>query len=130
MIHGGAAYPTILIVDDSDDTRFVLRRLLEAKDYRVVEARDGQEAVETARRECPDLIVMDLNMPVMDGLEAARHIRECKDLCASAPILAVTAFDTYGMEEAAREAGCTDYLRKPFDTEEAVRIMRSLLPAW
>lgn len=123
-------HPTVLVVDDSADTRVVLRHLLEARDYRVAEAENGAEAVEVARRECPDLILMDLNMPMMDGLEATRRIRECKELCRSAPILAFTSFDTYGMEEAAREAGASGYLRKPFDTEEAERVLRSFLPGW
>ena len=93
-----------------------------------MEASNGDEAVEAARRVCPDLILMDLNMPQMDGLEAAKAIRECKELCKSAPILAITAFDTYGMEEAALEAGCNGYIRKPLDTEEAERILRSFIP--
>jgi CheY-like chemotaxis protein len=130
MTLDGAARPTILIVDDSEETRLMLRHALEVRDYRVLEASDGHEAVEVARRECPDLILMDLNMPRMDGLEAARRIRECQELCASAPILAFTAFDTYGMEEAALGAGCSGYLRKPFDTDEAERILRDFLPAW
>jgi two-component system cell cycle response regulator DivK len=123
-------HPTVLVVDDSDDTRLVLRRLLEARGLRVVEAADGREAVESARRESPDLILMDLNMPVMDGLEATRRIRECKELCRFAPVLAFTAFDTYGMEEAALEAGCDGYVRKPFDSEEAERVLRNFLPTW
>ena len=128
MAQSGAACPTILVVDDYDDTRVMLRSALEAKGYRVMEASNGEEAVEAARRVCPDLILMDLNMPQMDGLEAAKAIRECKELCKSAPILAITAFDTYGMEEAALEAGCNGYIRKPLDTEEAERILRSFIP--
>lgn len=129
MTQDFVAHPTVLVVDDSEDTRIVLRRLLEARDFRVMEAADGREAVEVARRECPDLILMDLNMPQMDGLEATRRIRECQELCRSAPILAFTAFDTYGMEQAALEAGASGYLRKPFDSEEAERVLRSFLPA-
>ena len=130
MAQDGAAYPTILVVDDSEDTRLVLRLALGAKGYHVLEARDGEEAVEVARRECPDLILMDLNLPVMDGLEATRRIRECKELCQSAPILAITAFDTYGIEEAALEVGCNGYIRKPFDNDEVDRALRSFLPSW
>ncbi|PYS77597.1 MAG: response regulator [Acidobacteria bacterium] len=128
MAHSVAACPTILVVADVEDTRVMLRSSLEARGYRVVEAADGEEAVEAARRVCPDLILMDLNMPLMDGLEAAKCIRECKELCKSAPILAITAFDTYGMEEAALEAGCNGYIRKPLDTEEAERTLRSFIP--
>jgi len=128
MAQSGAASPTILVVDDYEDTRVMIRSALEARGYRVLEATNGEEAVEAARHECPDLILMDLNMPQMDGLEAAKAIRKCKELCKSAPILAITAFDTYGMEEAALEAGCNGYIRKPLDTEEAERILRSFIP--
>ena len=128
MAQSGAASPTILVVDDYEDTRVMIRSTLEARGYRVLEATNGEEAVEAARRVCPDLILMDLNMPQMDGLEAAKAIRECKELCKSVPILAITAFDTYGMEEAALEAGCNGYIRKPLDTEEAERILRSFIP--
>ena len=127
MAQSGAASPTILVVDDYEDTRVMIRSTLEARGYRVLEAANGEEAVEAARRECPDLILMDLNMPLMDGLEASRRIRECKELCQSAPILAITAFDTYGMEEAALEAGCNGYIRKPLDTEEAEKTLRSFI---
>jgi two-component system cell cycle response regulator DivK len=108
----------------------MLRRALESLDYHVLEAADGREAVEVARRECPDLILMDLNMPLMDGLEAAKRIRACKELCRTAPILAITAFDTYGMEEAALDAGCNAYIRKPFNSDEPERIVRGFLPGW
>ena len=124
------AYPTVLVVDDSEDTRLVLRLALGAKGYHVLEARDGHEAVEVARRKCPDLILMDLNMPMMDGLKATKRIRECKELCQSAPILAITAFDTYGIEEAALEAVCDGYIRKPLDGDEVDRVLRSFLPEW
>src|SRR5205085_434912 len=72
-LKGAAAYPTVLVVDDFEDTRFMLKSILKMKDYRVIEAVNGQEAVEIARRECPVLIFMDLNMPQMDGLTAAKR---------------------------------------------------------
>jgi CheY-like chemotaxis protein len=88
--------PTVLIAEDSADTRAVLRHSLASCGYHVVEAADGCEAVEAARNECPDLIVMDLNMPVMDGLAATERIRGIKDRCGHVPIVAATAFDTTG----------------------------------
>lgn len=121
---------TILVVDDFDDGRLVLRRMLESHGFNVSEAANGEEAVESVRRHCPDLILMDLNMPRMDGLMAARKIRECKELCAGVPMVAVTAYDTYGMKEAAEEAGCDAYVAKPVDQAEFDRTLRRLLPAW
>ena len=120
----------MLVVDDFDDGRFMLKRLLESKGFRVAEATNGEEAVESVRRECPDLILMDLNMPRMDGLTAARKIRECKNLCANVPMVAVTAYHTYGMKEAAEEAGCDAYVAKPIDETQFDRTLRRLLPGW
>jgi len=118
---------TVLVVDDSTDTRAVLRRTLARRGYRVVEAADGREAVEAALRECPDLILMDLNMPVMDGLAATERIRELKERCGDVAIVAVTAFDTYGMKEAAIEAGCDAYLLKPLALDELEEVVARLL---
>ena len=121
---------TILLVEDSDDSRHVLKLSLEANGYRVLEAHGGREAVEAARERCPDLILMDLNMPEMDGLAAARLIRECREPCQDVPIVALTAFDVYGMREAALEAGCNDYLTKPVDFDLLDRTVRRLTSAW
>ena len=117
---------TILVVEDSDDIRATLRQFLLRSGYRVAEAVNGREAVEFARRRCPDLILMDINMPVMDGIAATEQIRRLKDKCESVPILALTAHDTYGMEEAALEAGCNDYILKPIDLtrlEKTIELM-------
>ena len=121
-------YPTALIVDDFRDSRSVLRRMLEARGFWVEEVSNGEEAVAAARRGCPNLILMDLNMPLMDGLEATQRIRELKDKCAGAVIVAVTAFDTYGMRDAALEAGCDEYIVKPVVFDELNRIVSDLLP--
>lgn len=121
---------TVLVVDDFEDSRLVLRRMLEASDYSVIEAADGREAVETARRQCPDLVLMDLNMPLVDGLAATKQIRECEDACRDVPIVAFTAFDTFGMKEAALEAGCDDYLAKPFDFDRLEKVLRRCLMGW
>jgi CheY-like chemotaxis protein len=122
-----AASATILVADDSADTRAVLRRTLASYGYRVVEAADGGEAVELALSACPDLVLMDLNMPVMDGLAATERIRELKAKCGNVPIVAVTAFDTYGMKEAALEAGCDAYLLKPLALDELESVVAGLL---
>ena len=118
---------TVLVAEDSADTRAVLRQVLASYGYRVVEAADGGEAVETAVRVCPDLVVMDLNMPVLDGLAATERIRELRDRCGDVPIVAVTAFDTYGMREAAFEAGCNAYLLKPLALDELESVVAGLL---
>jgi CheY-like chemotaxis protein len=130
MRQNGMALLTVLVVDDFDDARLTLRRLLERRDYRVLEATNGQEAVELVRQRCPDLILLDLNMPQMDGLEAAKQIRACRDLCAKVPIVALTAYDTYGMKEAALEAGCDDYLTRPIDFEQLDRVLQRYLGVW
>jgi CheY-like chemotaxis protein len=122
-----AAPATVLVADDSADTRVVLCRTLADRGYCVVEAADGREAVEVALKECPDLIVMDLNMPVMDGLAATERIRELREKCGDVAIVAVTAFDTYGMEEAALEAGCQAYLLKPLALDELEEVVARLL---
>jgi CheY-like chemotaxis protein len=130
MATNGTTCPTVLVVDDIEDSRFILRRMLETHNYGVVEAANGIEALEVARRGCPDLILMDLNMPVMDGLMAAKLIRECKGSCEHVPIVALTAYDTYGMREAALEAGCDEYLAKPIDFAEFDKVLRRVLVGW
>ena len=123
------APPTVLVVDDNEDTRVLFRRLMESLGYAVAEAVDGEAAVEAARVVCPDLILLDLNMPLMDGLEAAQRIRELKDECEGVVVIvAVTAYDTYGIKEAALEAGCDAYLTKPVELDELEREISRLLP--
>lgn len=130
MVANGTACVTVLVVDDFEDSRYMLKRMLEMRGYCVLEAANGQEAVKSARHSCPDLILMDLNMPQLDGLEATKLIRECKDLCQDVPIIAITAYDTYGMKEAALEAGCSGYIVKPIDFDELNRAVRRFLPGW
>ena len=119
-------YPTVLVAEDSQDTRIMLKRAFELKGYRVFEAEDGQQALDKARRHRPSLIIMDLNMPVLDGLEAVKNFRELESEGERVPIIAITAYDVYGMEEAALEAGCNTYLSKPLDLEEFDRALKSL----
>jgi two-component system, cell cycle response regulator DivK len=119
-------YPTVLLAEDSQDTRAMLKRAFELKGYQVFEAEDGQEAVDIARRLRPNLIVIDLNMPVLDGLEAVKNFRQVEAPGEQTPIVAITAFDVPGMEEAALETGCNMYLSKPLDLEELDRALRNL----
>ena len=119
-------YPTVLVAEDSTDTRIMLKRAFELKGYRVFEAEDGQQALDKARRHRPSLIIMDLNMPVLDGLEAVKNFRKLEREGEHVPIIAITAYDVYGMEDAALEAGCNIYLSKPIDLEEFDRALKSL----
>ena len=118
-------YPTVLVAEDSRDTRDMLKRAFELKGYRVYEAEDGQEALDMARSCSPSLIVIDLNMPVVDGLETIKNLRQSEQ-SEHVPIVAITAYDVPGMEDAALENGCNRYLRKPLDLSELDRALRSL----
>jgi CheY-like chemotaxis protein len=104
----------------------MLKRAFELKGYRVFEAEDGRQALDLARRFRPSLIVIDLNMPVLDGLEAIKNFRELEGEEDHTPIVAITAYDVYGMEEAALETGCNRYLPKPLDLEELDRTLKGL----
>jgi CheY-like chemotaxis protein len=119
-------YPTVLVAEDSTDTRIMLKRAFELKGYRVFEAENGREALEITRRQRPSLIVMDLNMPVVDGLEAIERVRKLEGNGEHVPIVAITGFDVYGMEEAAFETGCSIYLNKPIDLDELDRVLKGL----
>ena len=125
----GGGIPTVLVAEDSEDTRRVLSLELRRWGCRVITVADGQEAVEAALVAHPDLILMDLHMPRLDGLAAAAQIRAHSELEA-VPIIAVTAFDTYGIREAALDAGCQEYLLKPLDPRALERALRSALPGF
>jgi two-component system, cell cycle response regulator DivK len=116
-----------MVVEDSADTRNVISLTLQEQGYGVITARNGQEAVDIARKSCPDLILMDLNMPFMDGLTATEQIRGCEELCREVPILAITAYDAYGMKDAALEAGCNGYILKPLDLDRLNDIVGRVL---
>lgn len=105
---------TVLVVDDQEDIRELLRLILQTKGCRVVEARNGREAVDVAPRLLPDLILMDLSMPVLDGYEATRQIRSRPET-SGIPVVAVSAFcDAQNWREALA-AGCVDCVGKPVD---------------
>lgn len=105
---------TVLIVEDNEDSRTIYREFLEYSGYRVVEATNGAEAIEVARRELPDVILMDISMPRMDGLTATRILKADAGLCA-VPIIALTAHAMLADEEMALSAGCDGYLAKPVE---------------
>ncbi len=118
---------SVLVVEDSDETRAMLTRMLHGEGYAPIEARNGVEALEKVGNYSPDLIIMDLNMPHLDGLTTTERIREYRSKDASVPIVAITAFDTYGMKEAAIQAGCNEYLLKPLDLDELGTLLREHL---
>ena len=122
----GEPQRTILVVDDFDDTRLLLRTWLQRKGFRVVEAEDGNQAIAAAQSKQPDLIIMDVEMPELDGLAATRRIRELPNL-ARVPIVAVSAYGADQYRAHALEAGCDEYVSTPFEPEELERVIRSLI---
>jgi CheY-like chemotaxis protein len=118
----------VLVVDDFEDSRFSLSKLLEIEGYEVVEAMDGAQAVEVALKDRPDLILMDLSLPVVDGLSATRQIRLSEEMKA-VPIIALTAHDLDDVQNEAKDAGCTDYAVKPVDFSVLMGILEKYLAA-
>ena len=117
---------TVLLVEDTEDNRFMMRRLLEMAGYQVVEATNGEEAVRLAESERPDLILMDLSLPVIDGLAATRAIRKLNGLSRT-PIIAVSAHDTSDFQSDALAAGCNSYITKPIDFSQLEQLIAGLL---
>ena len=116
----------ILVVEDQEDLRAILRDLLSASGYDVLEAVNGGEGVDKARAERPDLILMDIQMPVLDGYQATRAIKAEAALAAT-PIIAVSSFAMKGDEEKARGSGCDDYVTKPYSPMALLRLVRGYL---
>ena len=116
----------ILVVDDSADNVAMLSLYLQQQGYRVVTANDGEEAVTVAMQMLPNLILMDINLPTLDGLGATRRIRETEAL-REVPIVAITAFGTEGFQRAAYDAGISGYLTKPLDFDRMHLLIARLL---
>ena len=127
MVEEEKAVKTVLVVEDFEDNRFMMRRLLEMSGYRVIEAVNGQEAVDKAYSERPDLILMDLSLPHLDGLAATRRIRAYDGL-GKVPIVAVSAHDTADFHADALAAGCNEYVTKPIDFDQLERLLSRLVP--
>jgi two-component system cell cycle response regulator DivK len=108
--------PTILYIEDDFANRTLVRRVLEAEGYRVLEAADGLLGIEVARRERPTLILVDINMPEMDGYEVTARLRALDEL-RGVPIVAVTANVMMGDREKTLAAGCSGYIQKPIDVD-------------
>jgi two-component system cell cycle response regulator DivK len=118
--------PRILIVEDNPDNRTLISDILQAMDYTVIEAMDGEEGVAKARAERPDLVLMDLSLPQMDGWTATRQIKADEAL-KKIPIIALTAHAMVGDREKALDAGCDDYISKPIDLRELQSKIRHFL---
>ena len=107
----------ILVVEDQEDARRILRDLLSRAGFDLIEAENGEDAVASAQTNRPDLILMDIQLPLLDGYEATRRIKADPDLKAI-PIIVVTSYALSGDEEKARRAGCDDYVAKPFSPRQ------------
>lgn len=118
--------PLVLIVEDHEDTRFMLRTLLEMRGMRVVEAEDGEAGLRAAEENPPDLILMDGSLPRLDGLAATRLIRESETL-RRVPVVIISGHAAPKSQEAAFAAGCNDYLIKPLDLDQLDTILHKRL---
>jgi two-component system cell cycle response regulator DivK len=116
----------ILIVEDTEDNRQIMRDLLTAAGYDVVEAHDGLVAAQTAAELRPELIVMDIQLPILNGYEATRLMRANPAL-RNVPIIAVTSYALSGDDEKARAAGCNGYIAKPFSPRQLLATIRGFL---
>ena len=117
----------ILAVEDQEDNMQILRDMLGTTDYQVIEAVDGEQALAAVARQRPDLILMDIQLPIMDGYEATRRIKADPAL-QSIPIIAVTSHALDGGEQKARAAGCDDFVAKPYSPRQLLAKIRQYLP--
>jgi two-component system, cell cycle response regulator DivK len=117
----------ILVVEDQEDNRQILRDLLLSVGYELIEAEDGEQGLAAAAAHHPDLILMDIQMPVLDGYETTRRIKADPALRAI-PVIAVTSYALSGDETKARAAGCDDYIAKPYSPRALLAKVRQYLP--
>jgi len=117
----------ILIVEDTEDNRQIMRDLLSNAGYSLIEAQTGEEGVTMAKAHRPDLILMDIQLPVLDGYEATRRIK-ADTAVAGIPIIAVTSYALSGDEAKTRAAGCDGYIAKPFSPRQLLAKVREFLP--
>lgn len=123
----GLRHPRVLVVEDSADLRDFLRKILVYRGYRFLGAADGIEGINIAKQEHPDLILMDLSLPHLDGLEATRRIKAEASL-EHVPVVAVTAHARASDEARAREAGCIDYISKPYALGDLMQLVNRYAP--
>jgi two-component system cell cycle response regulator DivK len=118
---------TVLYVEDNEYNLKIVRQLLSRTSYRLIEAVDGQLGVETALRELPDLILMDIQLPKLSGLEATRRLR-ADPKTAAIPIIVITSFALSGDDQKAKDAGASAYLAKPYSPRELLQMIRKFVP--
>ena len=118
----------VLIIEDNENNMYMMRFIVNKLGHEVLEARDGASGVDLAEREQPDLILMDIQLPVLDGYAATRRIRENPAL-AAIPIIAVTSYAMVGDREKAIAAGCTAYVEKPIDPPSFIKVLEKYVPA-
>jgi two-component system, cell cycle response regulator DivK len=116
----------ILVVEDQPDSRRIIRDMLAATEYEIIEAEDGEQALAAIAKQRPDLILMDIQLPIMDGYTATRRIKADPAL-RSIRIIAVTSYALNGEEQIAKAAGCDDYVPKPFSPRELLAKIRQHL---
>jgi two-component system cell cycle response regulator DivK len=116
----------ILVVEDQEDNRRILRDLLTSADYEILEAENGEEALTAAAKQRPDLILMDLQLPIMDGYEATRRIKADPTL-TDVPVIAVTSYSLSNDRVKARAAGCDDFVPKPYSPRQLLAKIQQLL---
>ena len=117
----------ILVVEDQQDNRQIIRDMLAGTDYEIIEAENGEQALAAIAKVRPDLILMDIQLPIMDGYTATRRIKADPALRAI-PIIAVTSYALSGEEKNARAAGCDDYVPKPYSPRQLLAKIRQYLP--
>ena len=117
----------ILVVEDQPDSRQIIRDMLAGTDYEITEAENGEEALKAIEKQRPDLILMDIQLPIMDGYTATNQIKANPAL-RSIPIIAVTSYALASEEKKARAAGCDDYVTKPFSPKQLLAKIRQYLP--
>jgi two-component system cell cycle response regulator DivK len=117
----------ILVVEDQEDNRQIIRDMLSATDYEIMEAKSGEEALAAVAKQRPDLILMDIQLPGIDGYEATRRIKADPAL-RSISIIAVTSYALSGEEQKARAAGCDEYVPKPYSPRQLLAKIRQYLP--